>query len=387
MRARGARADLEQAAGVDVRDGPAARADGVDVEHRRLQRVAVDVHLAGELGLALLDQRDVGRRAAHVEGDEVRVAREDAGPEAAHDPGRGAGEHGAHGLRARHLEGHHAAVGGGDVAWRVDAGLVEARAEMADVAVHHRAQVGVDHGRRQALELAELRRHLARAGDEGLRVLLRGDRADHRLVARVDVAVEEADRDRARAGLLQPADGGAHLGLVEGALDAAVVAQALADLDAHVAGDEQLRLVALQVVEMRPALAADLEQVAEAVGRDEARPDAAMLDQRVGRHGRAMAEIADVAAGRAGCLVEPLDDAAGDRARRIVWRARDLPDPDLARLLVHQADVRERTARIDSNPPHAQDPPVVDCATQCADRPRSSARDQPARDGSRAGDA
>ena len=44
---------------------------------------------------------------------------------------------------------------------------------------------------------------------------------------------------------------------------------------------------------MRPALAADLQRIAETLGRDEPGRGAAMLDQGIGGGGGAMAEVTD----------------------------------------------------------------------------------------------
>ena len=69
------RADPQHAAVVDPGDRAAARADRDDVEHRRADRQAVDLAFRGERGAAVLHQADVGRGAAHVEGDQVLEAR------------------------------------------------------------------------------------------------------------------------------------------------------------------------------------------------------------------------------------------------------------------------------------------------------------------------
>src|SRR5205814_9950649 len=121
-----------------------------------------------------------------------------------------------------------------------------------------------------------------------------------------------------RADCLEATHRRAHLALVERLLDATVGAQALAGLDAAMARDAHRRLVALEIVEMRAALARDLEQVAEALRRDQSGLRAAMLDQRVRRDGGAVTEITDVrrtfrrlrlATG----LAQPLDDTGYDR--------------------------------------------------------------------------
>ena len=72
-------ADLEQAGGVDAGDRAAAGADGADVDHRHVDRHGVfELDLVGDRGRAVADQRDVGRGAAHVVGDEVRRCRRGA---------------------------------------------------------------------------------------------------------------------------------------------------------------------------------------------------------------------------------------------------------------------------------------------------------------------
>ena len=70
------RTDVQHAARVDVGDGAAAGADARDVEAVKGDPVARDPAVRGDRGLALHDERHVGARAAHVEGDEVAV-RED----------------------------------------------------------------------------------------------------------------------------------------------------------------------------------------------------------------------------------------------------------------------------------------------------------------------
>ena len=108
-----------------------------------------------------------------------------------------------------------------------------------------------------------------------------------------DEAVQEADRDRLHPGLAQPPHRRAHRRLVQRDLDAAVVAHAFRHLQAQIARHQRRRLVGLQVVQVGPLLPADLQQVAKPVRGDQPGLHAAMLDQRVGRHRRAVTEIAD----------------------------------------------------------------------------------------------
>ena len=70
--ARGLRADAERLRQLrHVGDRAAAGADGVDVDGRHLDAEVADRRLAPDRRLAVLAQRDVGRRAAHVEGQDV----------------------------------------------------------------------------------------------------------------------------------------------------------------------------------------------------------------------------------------------------------------------------------------------------------------------------
>src|SRR6185437_8633315 len=90
--ARRARPDPQGAAGVATADRAAARADGVDIDGRQLDRAAADRARVGAPHGTVLDHADVAGGAAHVEAERVAVAAE-AGEEAGADsaPGR-AGE-------------------------------------------------------------------------------------------------------------------------------------------------------------------------------------------------------------------------------------------------------------------------------------------------------
>jgi len=156
-----------------------------------------------------------------------------------------------------------------------------------------RPEIGVQHHRRQPLVLAELRRDLVAGRDEGVGHLLAQDFYRTLLVIGTDETVEEGHRDRLHARCLQGTSSGAHLVLIQRYVDLAGVAQALGHFQAQVARHQGERLVGLDVVEIGPLLAADLEQVAEPIGRHEPRLHAAMLDQRVGRDRGAVAEVDD----------------------------------------------------------------------------------------------
>src|SRR5262249_61067430 len=85
--------------------------------------------------------------------------------------------------------------------------------------------------------------------------------------------------------------------------------------------DEHGRFVRLEIVKVRPLLPADLEEVAEAVAGDQTGRCAAMLNERISRHCRPVAEKRDVA-GMRGDPSERVAKPVGDRLRRIGggWR-------------------------------------------------------------------
>ena len=197
---------------------------------------------------------------------------------------------------------------------------LEPRAEAFDVARHHRAEIGVQHHRRQPLELAELRRDLVAGRKEGVGQLLTQDGERALLVLGPHEAVKKGYRDRLHAGRLELARGGAHGLFVECRRDLAGMQHAFGHFEPQVARHQNRRFVDLDVVEVGPLLPADLQQVAEALGGDQAGLDATMLDQRVGRDRRAVAEIGDARCRLVACVrlypTQAFFDALGTDLRR-----------------------------------------------------------------------
>jgi hypothetical protein len=166
----------------------------------------------------------------------------------------------------------------------------------------------------------------------------------------IEKAVEKADRDGFDTGLAQYADRIAHRGLVECGFETSVVEQPFGHFAAEPALDQYRGFVRLKVVKIWPPLPADLEQVAKAVSGDQAGWCAAMLDQRIGRHGRPVTEIGDVACLR-GALSERFANPLCDRVRGIGGGRGYLPNRDIATAILEQADIGEGAAGIDADPP------------------------------------
>ena len=172
-----ARPDLQQAAAVDMGDRAAAGADGVDVEHRRLDRIAVHDRLAGEPALR---RSAAARRRCEVP-PMSKVMR--SGKPAMRADRLRADDAGATGRTARCAP---AVVPPPSKPMTppfdcVRCGVAvrpssrQPLRQPSDVALHDRAEIGVHHGRRDPLVLAELRRDLVAGADEGLGQLLRED--------------------------------------------------------------------------------------------------------------------------------------------------------------------------------------------------------------------
>ena len=321
--ARRAGADAKRSSRVAPGDRAAAGADRVDVDHRQLDHAPADLARVGPPHAAVLDDADVARGAAHVEPDRVAVPREarqqrgadgTAGGPGEDGLGAGAGRLGERGDAARGL--HHRRFGEAAPPGRLG--------ETLEVAAEKGGEVGVDHGRRAALVLAELRQHLVRDRDVDSLEPLAQPLRQRPLVGGVEVGEEQADRDRLGPGPLELIREALDLLGVEW-LDHPVRRDPLGGAEAQVAGGQRRRLRRAQVVEAGAVLARDLEQVGEAGGRHQRRAGATLLEQRVGADRHPVRERLDLAGGGPGTLEHLLD--RGDHALGLVAPASSAPSP------------------------------------------------------------
>src|SRR6267142_2736856 len=126
------------------------------------------------------------------------------------------------------------------------------------------------------------------------------------------------------------------------------VIHALADLAALPAGRQRGRALEVEVVESREAQAADLEQVAKALGGQEPGARPAPLQDRVGGHRGAVDDLADLGrrdGGLRGQLLHARDDGLGvvGGGRQHLAGARDAVGR-------HQDQVGEGAAHVHSEP-------------------------------------
>ena len=116
LRAGRLRADAERLRELGhVRDRAAAGADRVHVDRRHLDPEVADRGLAADRRLAVLAERDVRRRAAHVEGEDVVEARLARDEERACDAAGRAREDAVDRVARRLARRHQAGVGAQDV--------------------------------------------------------------------------------------------------------------------------------------------------------------------------------------------------------------------------------------------------------------------------------
>ena len=253
-----------------------------------------DLVLARPHGEPVLDDRRLRRRAAHVERDQPRPARQAAEVGARHHARRGPRLDQVRRPAGRRLGGERAAARLHHVEPRLDAGRAQPIDEGAEVAGDRGADVGVDNRRRRAFVLADLGQDLGRPGHvDAVAEDVAHDLLDPSLVHVVGIGVEERDRDRLDLVSLDLRDGCANALLVEVAPALAARAEPLLHFVAAAAGNERRRQLVLDVVEHRDPEPAHFEHVAKAFRRHERRAGAVALEDRVRGDGRGVDDVGD----------------------------------------------------------------------------------------------
>ncbi len=218
------------------------------------------------------NQADVRRRTAHIEGDRVVDARQRGDPLRADHAACGTGDEDHGGVRGGLLDrcdsaggAHHERLG--------EPCLASRQPEGAQVARDDRPEVCVGGGRRAPLVLAELRRHLVRGNHVGLGVATAELPSDGLLVRGILEREQQADGDRLR---VDPGQGRE----VERD-DDAVPTDPLAYPHASLQRNQRLGVVEIEPVQMRTILSAQVQQVLEALRRDERRARSLPLEERI----------------------------------------------------------------------------------------------------------
>ncbi len=144
-----------------------------------------------------------------------------------------------------------------------------------------RLDVGVEDGRTGPLVLPPLPHDLRRGRDLDSWQALAEERGALRLVARIGVAVEQADRHRRHTRGAQPLGDGLDTRPVERDEHLSFVVEPLPHLEAPLARHERWLLAEAQVVDVGPVRAPDLQHVTAALRRHERCPGPLALRERV----------------------------------------------------------------------------------------------------------
>ena len=297
-----------------------------------------------------VDEAELGRRAAHVECEQVVVSGPRTEPCGGDGPRRRPGLQHPHREPPRLLDVGEPSAREHEEKAAADAAPGHPLREPADVAGGERHQVRVRDGGRYPLELPDLRRDLRRDREREFGKTLRKTSPCRSLVLRIGVGVEEGDRDRVH---LVPRELGHRLverTRVQALQHLAVRSHPFRRLEPPVARHERWRLGDGEVVELVLALATDLQGVAKPPGGDEARARPLSLDERVGEEGCRVHQTLHRARVDP-CVGEDARDAGFHTPRRVVvggqHLARESP------LLAPCHDVGKGPADVDPERPHA----------------------------------
>jgi hypothetical protein len=184
--------------------------------------------------------------------------------------------------------------------------LVAALEQPTQVTAEQRRQRRVDLGRRRAFVFTKGADDLMRQRhvDAGQGV---GDRvADPALVLGVAVRVQQRHRDRLGLGFAKRLDQLAQR-CVGQLHQWAVGGHPLGDADPALGRRQWRGPGGTEPIQLGPGLAAELDQIGEAVGRDERGPGARALEQRVGGDRHPVRELADMIGAEAGKRERRLD--------------------------------------------------------------------------------
>ena len=289
------RPDFQQLHVVDMGNAAAAGADFDELDGRDVQWQAAalgEALFAGRLemivdmGFAIVDQGQLRRRAAHIECENIVDAgaaaeiggdersRGGAGFEQLHGRPLGFGDMGEAAIREHHE------IGRADPERR---GLFH---QPVDVNIRQRFHIGVRYRRRGPVVLADFRRHIVRCRNDQVRIV-RGDGVERGIFVRgIGVGVQKHDRDRLGAVGEQGIDLPQQFRFVERNDFASVGPDTLADFQAQIPWRQRLRHGDMDIVQLVFALTADLQHIAETLGRNEAGARALALDQGVRKERR-----------------------------------------------------------------------------------------------------
>ena len=172
-----------------------------DVESAQRDALPREHAVGGQRGLAVRNQRDIRAGATHVERHQIGNAEQVGAATAAGNAAGRAGQHRACGKPRGFFHRRHAAMRQHDKETALEARLVKTLFEIGQIAPHDRLDISVHDRGRDALILLDLRQHVAGSGDADLWQLRYQAFDGLKFMGGIEVRVQEANRDRRRAGI------------------------------------------------------------------------------------------------------------------------------------------------------------------------------------------
>ena len=293
-----------------------------------------------------MDQRHVGRGAAHIEGNAVADAGHLAHPDRAADTAHRSRQERAGRELGRLGERHHAAVRAHDADRSRHPLSFQLVRQRDEIGAHDRRQIGVEHAGREALELALFAHHRGRCTDRHVAEHGAQHLGRPALVFVVYECVDEADRHRLDSIVPEAVGDIGEIVVVDRAQHLAVGGNALRYFDPEAAIDQRLgtdKLDVEQATDQAPR-AADLERIAKPFGGDQRGPRARALHQRVGGDCGAVDEGVDRAV-----IDAELGERVQNSAPLAAWQRRHLGRLQRVRHDVEAEHVGERPADVDAD--------------------------------------
>ena len=353
------RPHLEKPQGVHPGDAAAAGADLDHVDDRDLDGKAaalaeavdpVHLELPGLQRIAVLHRAELGGGAAHVEGEEIGIAR--ALPQSGRrqrSRRRPRFQH-AHREAGGRLGRADAAAGEHHEEAAAETQAVQPLLKFLQIGRHALLHVDVGGGGAGALELADLGHHVGAHRHPDVRRHLGDELLRAALVGGVAEAVEIAHRHRPHVLVPKLGHETAHEVLVQRCKNAAVGGDALGHIETEVARHQGLGELEIQIVELVAVLAADLQGVPEPFGGEQRGEGPLALDQGIGdqrgavHHGARLATVHDAG-------LQPLAHGGFHRHARIAVGGEGLADEGGA-VIRHQQQIREGSAYVNADTVH-----------------------------------
>ena len=253
-----------------------------------------DLGFIGDCRLGVEDQRDIGRGAAHVVGDERRKAGPPPGIGGGDHARSGTGHHGLGGLPRHVARRDHAAIAVHHQEIAQIAAQIQFAGKARHIAFEDRPHAGIHRRRDAALELARFRQERVAGGDMTVRPIFGSDLGGPPLMRRVGIGVQEMDDQGFAAGGQQVLNGVAYLPFVERHAHRARGLEALRHFQPEIARDDGHE-TAGHAIGLRPGSPPEFDHVAKAARGDHAGAGQPPLQHRIGRRGGAVDDEIDVA--------------------------------------------------------------------------------------------